>query len=73
MKKKILSVALPAVFVLAMSACAEKAPEPVADVSTEISEEVVTSVSAVKNDDNQSYGSTKSLVCILKRKKDRYS
>ena len=50
MKKKILSVALSAVFVLSMSACAEKAPESVADVSTEVSDEVVSSVSAVEND-----------------------
>ncbi len=50
MKKKILSVALSAVFVLSMSACAEKAPESVADVSTEVSTEEVTSVSSTEND-----------------------
>lgn len=50
MKKKILSVALSAVFVLSMSACAEKAPESVADVSTEVSTEEVTSVSSTESD-----------------------
>lgn len=49
MKKKILSVALSAVFVLSMSACSEKAPESVADVSTEVSTEEVTSVSSTEN------------------------
>lgn len=50
MKKKILSVALSAVFVLSISACAEKAPESVADVSTEVSTEEVTSVSSTESD-----------------------
>ncbi len=50
MKKKILSVALSAVFVLSMSACSEKAPESVAQVSTEVSTEVEASVSATEND-----------------------
>ena len=50
MKKKILSVALSAVFVLSMSACSEKAPESVSQVSTEVSTEVEASVSATEND-----------------------
>ena len=49
MKKKILSVALSAVFILSMSACSEKAPESVADVSTEVSTEEVTSASSTEN------------------------
>ncbi len=49
MKKKILSVALSAVFVLSMSACSEKAPESLTDVSTEVSTEEVTSVSSTEN------------------------
>ena len=50
MKKKILSVALSAAFVLSMSACAEKAPESVSQVSTEVSTEVEASVSATENE-----------------------